>query len=991
MANNKTKNSIEKSTQDIFNKENIMYVIYLALIVLPLYFKGAYFENAYLPFIIGVSILFMFHIKSRYKGSKLGLIQNDSDLFLIGLVLLYSLTFFYGVNKRASLIEFSKYAGYMAVFFLSRDIGKDSKKRNITIDIIILAGIVVSIIGMGSMIGTWEYTDAYMGTRLASTFQYPNTLAAYASALYFLAMGKAILEENKWKLFLYGGSLTVFFSTVIFTASRGMWLLFPVILLAYFIIINKKDKVTLFFYSLLNLILAVPFSFIFLQYLEKSENILWGMYIGGAIISGLIFYVLGLGDKIVRKIPIKAVFIVILVLGIGAAGLGYYAINTTVPLTLENTTDEAKTLNLIRSSNDVFPDTEYILNIEGVADKPEEKSYAGRVVLYSTNDKGENTHISTHNIVENGEYNLDYSFKTLEDTKSVRVYFQNRIENTSITFDSAKLVDTVTDETVDIPLKYKYIPEGIVSRVMSINLTDNSSQARIIFSMDALRLVKQNPILGSGGDGWATTYKTVQTYPYWSKHVHNYFLQMMVEIGLLGIMLFGGFIGFIIYAYIRYKRSDETLDRTLSDTLAIAIFAILGHAMIDFDLSLVSVAITLWALFGLFASTIYSVEKDEDILMSKLGKNTRKIRVVPTVLIVVALLISASIYTGSIFVDKAIAAQDEGDIDGLQKNMERASSLDPYNTKYKVELINIYFYQNSNSTDSNINYGLKAKNIADRLLEIGKYDPIVVGNVSQSYMTMGLLDEGISLVDKMVEMQPLTVEAYAQKAKTYLSLFNHYIKQGELDKAESLAKKASILESQLKEAHEKSIRPISIDNELNLDILKLKYLGEKFSDYIAHLERNEKIVYYYDFNIDINNDEEIDMLRSSIPEGSKIEHQAMIEDENSFARISNEGEVYGFKYFYPITLQPNTDYIVEFYARGNTEPKTFNVYAWSGGTEDPNQGNLTGIEVDSEWRRYRFEFTTDSDVEPGGEYIRIQHNGNDSGHFDIRDLTIFNK
>ena len=157
------------------------------------------------------------------------------------------------------------------------------------------------------------------------------------------------------------------------------------------------------------------------------------------------------------------------------------------------------------------------------------------------------------------------------------------------------------------------------------------------------------------------------------------------------------------------------------------------------------------------------------------------------------------------------------------------------------------------------------------------------------------------------------------------------------------------------------------------------------------MERNEKFAYYYDFHIDVNNDDEIDMFRTSKPEGSMIEHEAMVEGEDSFARISNKGEVYGFKYFHPISLQPDTEYIVEFYARGNTRPETFNIYAWGTGAEDANQGSLTGVELDSEWMRYRFEFTTDSDVEAGGDYIRIQHNGNDPGYFDIRDLAIFNK
>lgn len=982
------KNNVNSNTS-LFNKENIIYIIFLALIILPLYFKGAYFENIYLPFIIGMGLITLFHIRTQYKGTRTSLIQNDSDILLILFVLLYSLTFFYGVNKRGSLIEFAKNASYMAVFLMSRDMGKDEKKRLITIDFIILAGIVVTIIGMGSMIGTWEYSDAYMTGRLASTFQYPNTLATYASALYFLTMGRAMLEENRVKLFLYGGSLTVFFSAVIFTASRGMWLLFPLILLAYFIIIKKKDKVTLFFYSLFNLIVAVPFSFIFLKYLGISQGMLWGLYIVGILISGILFYLLGLGNKFIKKISLKAVVLIIVILSVVAGGLGFYVINKTVPLEFENSINTPVTSSIVRNINNVFPGTEYILNVQGKAEKPEDKQYAGLVVLYSTNEKGESSHLATYEIAEDGQYDLQYKFDTLTDTKSLIIYFQNVIENTSITFDRAELIDKSTDEIINVPLDYKYIPEDILARIMSINITTDSSQARIIFSKDALSLVKANPILGSGGDGWATTYKSVQTYPYWSKHVHNYFLQMMVEIGILGFLVFIGFLVSIIYAYIMYKKRYSDINNSMADTLIIAILAILGHAMIDFDLSLVSVAITLWALIGILTSIIYSGEKEKGILISRLDENAKKITFVPILLISLALFISISAYMGTVFVDRSIAAQDKDDIDGLQKNMERANTLDPYNTKYKLELINIYFYQNTNNPDPGINYGNMAKSVADRLIKIGKNDPVVVSNVAQSYLTMGLIEEGIELTDKVIDLQPITIEAYIQKAKIYLSVFNHYMSQGQLDKAQDIALKGSALEGELKQAYETSIRPIVDDNELNLNIFKLKYLGKNFDDYISHLEQNEKLVYYYDFGIDMNNDGEVDMLNTSIPEGSKIAHEYIVEDGNSFIRIKNEGEVYGFKYVYPLSLQPDTDYILEFYTRGDIRPETFDLYIWSDGAVEPNQGNIISVPVSSEWMRNRLEFTTSSDVEPGGEYIRIQHNGNDAGYFDIRDITVF--
>ena len=176
MAAKAHNNRLNKNQSE--GKGLFFYISYLLLLLLPQYFKGGFFEYTYLPFIIGITILMIYHVWKIYIKPKDNIIVDQTDFFLLLLIILYSLTFFYGISKRGSIIEFLKNASYLFVFFIARDIHKDKNIRNITIDIILLGGVILSIIGVGTMIGTWDYLASYSGSRLSSTFQYPNTLAA---------------------------------------------------------------------------------------------------------------------------------------------------------------------------------------------------------------------------------------------------------------------------------------------------------------------------------------------------------------------------------------------------------------------------------------------------------------------------------------------------------------------------------------------------------------------------------------------------------------------------------------------------------------------------------------------------------------------------------------------------------------------------------------------------------------------------------------------
>src|SRR5690606_30831287 len=105
--------------------------------------------------------------------------------------------------------------------------------------------------------------------------------------------------------------------------------------------------------------------------------------------------------------------------------------------------------------------------------------------------------------------------------------------------------------------------ENIYSRLQNISLNEHSSQARIAFYKDAFKVIKDYPILGTGGGGWLTLYQMYQSYLYWTTQAHNYFLQMWIEVGTVGLGLFIASILVLVYKLFKLYRATESENKRI--------------------------------------------------------------------------------------------------------------------------------------------------------------------------------------------------------------------------------------------------------------------------------------------------------------------------------------------------------------------------------------------------------------------------------------------
>jgi len=131
----------------------------------------------------------------------------------------------------------------------------------------------------------------------------------------------------------------------------------------------------------------------------------------------------------------------------------------------------------------------------------------------------------------------------------------------------------------------KILPDTLRTRIENINFNQHSVLERFTFYKDSIKLVKEYPVFGAGGGGWAVLYEKYQNNPYTSRQAHSFFMQSLVETGIVGFAVLLLLLAAIFYIYVRnYIRSSPD-ERGRHLVFYIVAVSLLVHSIIDFDIS----------------------------------------------------------------------------------------------------------------------------------------------------------------------------------------------------------------------------------------------------------------------------------------------------------------------------------------------------------------------------------------------------------------------
>ena len=532
---------------------------------------------------------------------------------------------------------------------------------------------------------------------------------------------------------------------------------------------------------------------------------------------------------------------------------------------------------------------------------------------------------------------------------------------------------------------YRLIPQSILERLSRISLEQSSAGARLEFYRDAFKIIKDYPIFGAGGGGWKSLYQGYQSRLYWTTEVHSYFLQVWVESGTLGFIALIAVC--VILAYEMYKlltaKEIDTSVRNHIWAAFVGAFAIGVHSLIDFNLSLGAVALFLWFLIGVVRGGISYIKEGTDT-RAEPGRRYSSAGAFVTAMSVLVIVVSFSLLIGEIKAERANKYLAEGNIQKGIDAYDAATRFDPFNSEYRIQKALVLEFAGEETGD--VSFMDKAEEEYRKAL---KYDGYNAKNYSAAgffYLKTGQAEKGFKCIDKAIELHPYLIDYYEEKAFAYKDLVKFLIENKNPEEAAKYIQSTLEIANDIRLVNEKSQRPIEMTYSLLTDLEKLAFMGNDIGNRKVH-RLADRIVFATTQMFDTAEDNVPDFWRMSNSEGGSIDTRIIEEDGERMLRLENSGNDLGYIYTRDFALQPDEWYLLTFKARGNVNPVNFRVYIRSRSGER-TQGAITSVEVSEEWQEYELEVLTTKDIEPGNQYIRIDHRGNDTGYVEIKDIVL---
>jgi len=960
------------------DKGVLYYIIYLGLIILllyPPYFRGMFFDKEFLPTHMYSGVLFLLYMIYKAKILKeQKLFTHPMDYAAFAIVGAYFLSLFVAVNIRSAVGELLKYMNYFMVYYMVSDIARTKKDIKIILSTMILSAFGVAFIGIGAAAGSFTYNGAFVGGRINSTLQYPNTLAAYLTAAFMISTALWTTAQKRWQRGVLAFINYTFFLCFLFTLSRAAWLMFPIFFLILIVGMPGQYRLKTLGYSIQTFISAIIASPGFGSAIAASHGTkAWTWYAVGAVVALVLFYATEkASERFAFNIKPKVVLSVFVILAVLLGTGGYIALTTEAPLTLSHGENEEESWKTSwYTIEDVKPDTEYTLRVN-VSTKPgkTEEEWGGGILINSVDEnKNEVSIVSEYFNKKLSNEDIEVTFTTRPHSKNIRIGLCNRFPDTIATFNNVELYE-VNDisSAKHITVAYKYIPDAITKRIANISTEDSSFTARTDFYKDALKIVKDHPILGTGGGGWKAIYLAYQSYSYFTTEVHNFFLQLWVETGIIGMLaLIALCITTLISGYKMMTSDADNIVKALTWGALSGAVVLSGHSSMDFNLSLGGVALFLWQIFGILKST--NTISRVDYTVPKINVPSWAFGGVTCVLVV----LSFFLYQGHSYGQQAVAAIEQQDIMRAKECFEKAAKFDPLTASFKADLAQMdYFIAQQTENDTLLE---KSEELRLEAVDLDQYNPKLKTQLAAYLLEKGRVPEGIEELEKAAEINPFNIENWENLADAYQKAAVIHVTQDQKDKALELTEKSQDIFTKLSEYNSNvpkhSNKKLELTNNLMLSIYKSRLLAENIND-DSYYKKLDKLVFASDFTVDVDKDGVPDLWKVYNSQKGMLE----VNIDKDVTRVSNTGEDTSYLITKSdITLESAAEYVVNLVIGvDNLESKpVLNIYSREGKSF---QYQIKDMVLSSGLEQISSNFITTGDIKEATQWLEFHIPGN---------------
>jgi tetratricopeptide (TPR) repeat protein len=383
---------------------------------------------------------------------------------------------------------------------------------------------------------------------------------------------------------------------------------------------------------------------------------------------------------------------------------------------------------------------------------------------------------------------------------------------------------------------FRHLPPSLQGRFSDISMETYSVWERNLYYTDAVKIIREHPILGVGGSGWKVLFTHIQELPYWSNETHNGYLEVLLSTGWVGLILFLTVFAFLFYKAFRGYLSKDAEVKSMASMALPALTMIFTHSSMDFNFSFG----TVWFIvLFLFAMSVDS-NPNKDLLVKK------SVFHYSLVSILLIFVFVSSIYTLRFYTaekNQLNAIQFE-DIQGLAKR-------NPYNVDYQISLMNGYTDMLAKTHDP------QYKNmIIETMKTLEKLEPDnanVTYNLGLINVKLGQYDQALNYFRKTLDNDHYNVKYYNHimnvKSQLIQLSAKNKDKAGIQKYSESILSDYQLMNNWLNKMQDKKINPLNI-NERNFNIQSTDklyagqalYFTKKYIDMIPLLEgiKNDK-------------------------------------------------------------------------------------------------------------------------------------------------------
>ncbi len=648
------KNVVTKGTEYIFM---LILLISFVLVGTPLKENTLVFSMC----IIGIGIIL--GIYKIVKKEKLFTSKIDIFVMLFYLTPLIPLLFNSYANLEDTLIALTKNIALFNIYLMLKDrLNKSSSGKEKIINILLAGLLILSFFGFDEMLGRTVYRYMkYIGipnvvnyeARMFSVLCYANTFAVLMAIGIFLVLDKLnkinnIDTNNKkdnnkkdilW--YVYASLMYIFTLSLIMTYSRSVWLITVLVFGMYFLF--NKDRVYNACVLLINVILAfIGIKILNLFIPEKIYIFAWLSVVGFAGVSALITNLL---NKIKNKLAnIKLTTCICLMLGLVVFILLAYIVGLKLITPLNIFADGGNSEEVRYKLYDIQSNTDYTISLD--IDAKTLKNIDGVYTIEITEENKYYDTIETHSIdFSTFKGNKEIKFKTMDSTVAIVIFFKSNNEY----LQDGLRINSLNINGKTKGLSYAYLPINLVEKIESFTLNNKSLWERFVYHKDALKIIKNNPLTGSGANGWKYNYTIVQEYMYSASEPHSHILQLTIDNGIASGILLIVIVGYVVFVIIK-KKHFNLLD---------AAFILLNiHSLVDFNMSFFVVNVVWISIFALI-----TCNNEENENKSKETNLTNKLNLVIniscTVISSLVILLGVSTYALVNEKDKIVDVSNE--------------------------------------------------------------------------------------------------------------------------------------------------------------------------------------------------------------------------------------------------------------------------------------------------------------------------------------------